>query len=110
MSSSLKAPGILPCHLVNQPMMTGLKCHGVNWSWSAMSLLLVTVSGKDDEKKCYYVYIAVGQKCSTVAQHIKTLEKFWIVVGLHSFNCFVLCLSQIHYVSFPTCELNKRLE
>ena len=33
-----------------------------------MSLLLVTVSGKDNEKKLYCVYIAVGQKCFTKAQ------------------------------------------
>ncbi|KIM52205.1 hypothetical protein SCLCIDRAFT_141597, partial [Scleroderma citrinum Foug A] len=108
--ASLKVPGILPRHSVNQPMMTGLKpinalvsigrdqCeliignHQTGKTFIAINTILNQKcwnDGRDEEKKFFYIYVTVGQKHSTVAQLIKTL--FWIAVGLHLFNCFVLC-------------------
>ncbi|KAH7875408.1 P-loop containing nucleoside triphosphate hydrolase protein [Lentinula edodes] len=74
--ASLKAPGILPRRSVNQPMMTGLKPIG-RGQWN---------DGKDEDKKLDRVYVAVGQKRSTVAQLVKTLEendamKYTIIVA-----------------------------
>ncbi|KAG0699939.1 P-loop containing nucleoside triphosphate hydrolase protein [Suillus ampliporus] len=75
--ASLKAPGILPRRSVNQPMMTGLK------PIDAMTAVAIDTilnqkrwnDGKDEDKKLYCVYVAVGQKRSTVAQLVKTLEE-----------------------------------
>ncbi|KIM56241.1 hypothetical protein SCLCIDRAFT_133135 [Scleroderma citrinum Foug A] len=108
--ASLKAPGILPHRLVNQPMMTGLKpintmvladhdrqheiIIGDHQTISKTALFIKTVVAintilnqkrwndhRDKEKKLYCIYIAAGQKCSTMSQLVRAL--FWIVVGLH---------------------------
>ncbi|KAF9221457.1 ATP synthase F1, alpha subunit [Gyrodon lividus] len=94
--ASLKAPGILPRRSVNQPMMTGLKPIDAmvpigrgqreliigDRQTGKTAVAIDTIlnqkrwnEGKDEEKKLYCVYVAVGQKRSTVAQLVKTLEE-----------------------------------
>lgn len=105
--SSVKAPGILPRRSVNQPMQTGLKPIDAmvpigrgqreliigDRQTGKTAVALDTIlnqrrwnEGNDDSKKLYCVYVAVGQKRSTVAQLVKTLEendalKYTIVVA-----------------------------
>ncbi|KAF8493651.1 P-loop containing nucleoside triphosphate hydrolase protein [Russula emetica] len=90
------APGILPRRSVNQPMMTGIKPidamvpigHGQreliigDRQTGKTAVAIDTIlnqrrwnEGKDEEKKLYCVYIAVGQKRYTIAQLVKTLEE-----------------------------------
>ncbi|KAI5995448.1 ATP synthase F1 alpha subunit [Pisolithus albus] len=94
--ASLKAPGILPRRSVNQPMMTGLKPIDAmvpigrgqreliigDRQTGKTAVAIDTIlnqkrwnDGKDEDKKLYCVYVAVGQKRSTVAQLVKTLEE-----------------------------------
>src|SRR6478609_8360793 len=78
--AQMKAPGILPRRSVNQPVQTGLK------SVDAMLNQGRWNNGNDESKKLYMIYVAVGQKRSTVAQLVKTLEendamKYTIVVA-----------------------------
>ncbi|QGI75872.1 hypothetical protein CEK25_000778 [Fusarium fujikuroi] len=78
--AQLKAPGILPRKSVNEP--TGKTAVGLDTilnqkRWN---------DGQDEKKKLYCIYVAVGQKRSTVAQLVKTLEendamKYSIVVA-----------------------------
>jgi F-type H+-transporting ATPase subunit alpha len=105
--ASLKAPGILPRRSVNQPMMTGLKPIDAmvpigrgqreliigDRQTGKTAVAIDTIlnqkrwnDGKDESKKLYCVYVAVGQKRSTVAQLVKTLEendamKYTIIVA-----------------------------
>lgn len=105
--ASLKAPGILPRRSVNQPMMTGLKPIDAmvpigrgqreliigDRQTGKTAVAIDTIlnqkrwnDGKDEDKKLYCVYVAVGQKRSTVAQLVKTLEendamKYTIIVA-----------------------------
>lgn len=105
--ASLKAPGILPRRSVNQPMMTGLKPIDAmvpigrgqreliigDRQTGKTAVAIDTIlnqkrwnNGNDEEKKLYCVYVAVGQKRSTVAQLVKTLEendamKYTIIVA-----------------------------
>ena len=91
----VKAPGILPRKSVHEPVQTGIKaidamipvgrgqrelvigdrqtgktaiCVDAILNQKAANL------GDDETKKLYCVYVAVGQKRSTVAQIVKTLE------------------------------------
>lgn len=94
--AQLKAPGILPRHSVNQPVQTGLKSidamvpigrgqreliigdRQTGKTAVALDAMLNQRrwNNTDDEaKKLYCVYVAVGQKRSTVAQLVKTLEE-----------------------------------
>ncbi|KAI9824233.1 MAG: Alpha subunit of the F1 sector of mitochondrial F1F0 ATP synthase [Thelocarpon impressellum] len=94
--AQLKAPGILPRHSVNQPVQTGLKSVDAmvpigrgqreliigdrQTGKTAVALDAVLNqkrwnNGNDETKKLYCVYVAVGQKRSTVAQLVKTLEE-----------------------------------
>ncbi|KAF8488014.1 P-loop containing nucleoside triphosphate hydrolase protein, partial [Russula emetica] len=94
--AALKAPGILPRHSVNQPMMTGIKPINAmvpigrgqreliigDRQTGKTTVAIDTIlnqrrwnEGKDEEKKLYCVYVAVGQKRSTIAQLVKTLEE-----------------------------------
>ncbi|KAF8490054.1 P-loop containing nucleoside triphosphate hydrolase protein [Russula emetica] len=94
--AALKAPGILPRRSVNQPMMTGIKPIDAmvpigrgqreliigDRQTGKTTVAIDTIlnqrrwnEGKDEEKKLYCVYIAVGQKRSTIAQLVKTLEE-----------------------------------
>ncbi|KAG8744995.1 Alpha subunit of the F1 sector of mitochondrial F1F0 ATP synthase [Ceratobasidium sp. 414] len=105
--ASLKAPGILPRRSVNQPMQTGLKPIDAmvpigrgqreliigDRQTGKTAVAIDTIlnqkrwnDGKDEEKKLYCVYVAVGQKRSTVAQLVQTLEendamKYTIIVA-----------------------------
>ncbi len=92
----VKAPGIIPRKSVHEPMQTGLKAvdalvpigrgqreliigdRQTGKTAVAIDTFLNqrTVNAGDDEsKKLYCVYVAVGQKRSTVAQIVKTLEE-----------------------------------
>ncbi|MEO3432269.1 F0F1 ATP synthase subunit alpha [Inquilinus sp. CAU 1745] len=92
----VKAPGIIPRKSVHEPMQSGLKAidalvpvgrgqreliigdRQTGKTAVAIDTILnqKTVNEGDDEsKKLYCVYVAVGQKRSTVAQIVKTLEE-----------------------------------
>nr|ADE10075.1 F1 ATPase alpha [Tremella fuciformis] len=94
--AQLKAPGILPRRSVHEPMQTGLKSvdslvpigrgqreliigdRQTGKSAVAIDTILNQKKwndGADESKKLYCVYVAVGQKRSTVAQLVKTLEE-----------------------------------
>ena len=94
--AALKAPGILPRRSVNQPMMTGIKPIDAmvpigrgqreliigDRQTGKTAVAIDTIlnqkrwnDGKDEEKKLYCVYVAIGQKRSTVAQLVQTLEE-----------------------------------
>src|ERR1700761_6755072 len=65
----VKAPGIIPRKSVNEPMAHGLK---------AIDTILnqKPLNAQTDEKiKLYCIYVAIGQKRSTVAQFVKVLEE-----------------------------------
>jgi F-type H+-transporting ATPase subunit alpha len=91
----VKAPGIIPRKSVHEPMQTGLKAvdslvpigrgqreliigdRQTGKSAVAIDTILnqrAINAGSDESKKLYCVYVAVGQKRSTVAQLVKTLE------------------------------------
>ncbi|NNU79513.1 F0F1 ATP synthase subunit alpha [Halovulum dunhuangense] len=94
--ADVKAPGIIPRKSVHEPMATGLKAIDAlipigrgqreliigdrQTGKSAVALDAVlnqkSVNASDDEsKKLYCVYVAIGQKRSTVAQLVKKLEE-----------------------------------
>ena len=91
----VKAPGILPRKSVHEPMSTGLKAidalipigrgqreliigdRQTGKTAIVLDTFLNQKSGHqagDESQKLYCVYVAVGQKRSTVAQFVKTLE------------------------------------
>ncbi len=93
-----KAPGIIPRKSVHEPMATGLKCVDAmipigrgqreliigDRQTGKTAIALDTIlnqksyndaAGDDESKKLYCVYVAVGQKRSTVAQLVKKLEE-----------------------------------
>src|ERR1700733_11415362 len=91
----VKAPGIIPRKSVNEPMQTGLKAIdslvpigrgqreliiGDRQTGKTAVALDTFINqkavneGKDESKKLYCIYVAIGQKRSTVAQIVKTLE------------------------------------
>ncbi len=91
----VKAPGIIPRQSVHEPMQTGLKAldslvpvgrgqreliigdRQTGKTAVAIDTIInqkeINASG-DESKKLYCIYVAVGQKRSTVAQVVKTLE------------------------------------
>ena len=92
----VKAPGIIPRKSVNEPMATGLKAIDAlipigrgqreliigDRQTGKTAIALDTIlnqkplNAQPDEKiKLYCVYVAVGQKRSTVAQFVKVLEE-----------------------------------
>jgi F-type H+/Na+-transporting ATPase subunit alpha len=92
----VKAPGIIPRKSVNEPMATGLKAIDAlipigrgqreliigDRQTGKTAIALDTIlnqkplNASGDEKiKLYCVYVAVGQKRSTVAQFVKVLEE-----------------------------------
>ncbi|MFP3920742.1 MAG: F0F1 ATP synthase subunit alpha [Dichotomicrobium sp.] len=94
--ADVKAPGIIPRKSVHEPMQTGLKSIDTlipigrgqreliigdrQTGKTAIALDTIlnqkTINQTDDEsKKLYCVYVAVGQKRSTVAQFVKNLEE-----------------------------------
>ena len=91
----VKAPGIIPRKSVTEPMQTGLKAidslipigrgqreliigdRQTGKTAVAIDAILnqkEANAGDDESKKLYCVYVAIGQKRSTVAQIVKTLE------------------------------------
>jgi F-type H+-transporting ATPase subunit alpha len=92
----VKAPGIIPRKSVHEPMQTGLKAidslipvgrgqreliigdRQTGKTAVAIDTILnqkkVNAAG-DEKQKLYCIYVAVGQKRSTVAQIVKTLEE-----------------------------------
>ncbi|KAI7280452.1 ATP synthase subunit alpha [Hortaea werneckii] len=94
--AQVKAPGILPRQSVNQPVQTGLKPvdamvpigrgqreliigdRQTGKTAVALDAMLNQKrwnNGSDEKSKLYCIYVAVGQKRSTVAQLVKTLEE-----------------------------------
>ena len=92
----VKAPGIIPRQSVNEPMQTGLKSIdtlipigrgqreliiGDRQTGKTAVAIDTIINQKainetdDEKKKLYCIYVAVGQKRSTVAQIAKTLEE-----------------------------------
>jgi len=92
----VKAPGIIPRKSVHEPMSTGLKAIDAlipvgrgqrelvigDRQTGKTAIILDTFlnqrpinKGKDESKKLYCIYVAVGQKRSTVAQFVKILEE-----------------------------------
>jgi F-type H+-transporting ATPase subunit alpha len=107
MKVDVKAPGIIPRKSVHEPMQTGLKAvdalipvgrgqrelvigdRQTGKTAIAIDAILnqkAINDGDDESAKLYCVYVAIGQKRSTVAQIVKTLEendamKYSIVVA-----------------------------
>ncbi|GHG98800.1 F0F1 ATP synthase subunit alpha [Pseudodonghicola xiamenensis] len=96
--ADVKAPGIIPRKSVHEPMATGLKSvdamipvgrgqreliigdRQTGKTAIALDAILNQKSyneaaGDDESKKLYCIYVAVGQKRSTVAQLVKKLEE-----------------------------------
>ncbi|WP_339332671.1 F0F1 ATP synthase subunit alpha [uncultured Maricaulis sp.] len=92
----VKAPGIIPRKSVHEPMATGIKAIDAmipvgrgqreliigDRQTGKTAIALDTIlnqkainEGDDESAKLYCIYVAVGQKRSTVAQIVKTLEE-----------------------------------
>src|SRR6202789_153736 len=103
----VKAPGIIPRKSVNEPMQTGIKAIDSlipvgrgqreliigDRQTGKTAIAIDTIinqrnvnQGTDEKQKLYCIYVAIGQKRSTVAQIVKTLEdagamKYTVVVA-----------------------------
>ncbi len=96
--ADVKAPGIIPRKSVHEPMATGLKAVDAmipvgrgqreliigDRQTGKTAVALDTIlnqksyndaAGDDESKKLYCIYVAIGQKRSTVAQLVKKLEE-----------------------------------
>ncbi len=92
----VKAPGIIPRQSVNEPMQTGLKAIDAlipigrgqrelvigDRQTGKTAVIIDTIlnqkgvnSGIEEGGKLYCIYVAIGQKRSTVAQLVRTLEE-----------------------------------
>ncbi len=92
----VKAPGIIPRQSVNEPMQTGIKSIdalipigrgqreliiGDRQTGKTAVIIDTIINQKnvntsgDDKNKLYCIYVAIGQKRSTVAQLVRTLEE-----------------------------------
>jgi F-type H+-transporting ATPase subunit alpha len=92
----VKAPGIIPRKSVHEPMQTGLKAIDAlipigrgqreliigDRQTGKTAVIIDTIInqksinvGSDEKKKLYCIYVAIGQKRSTVAQLVRTLEE-----------------------------------
>jgi F-type H+-transporting ATPase subunit alpha len=95
--AEVKAPGIIPRQSVDEPMQTGLKALDAlvpigrgqreliigdrQTGKTAVAIDAIinqknVNSGDDEKRKLYCIYVAVGQKRSSVAQVVKTLEEY----------------------------------
>ena len=93
----IKAPGIMPRKSVHEPMQTGIKAIDSlipigrgqreliigDRQTGKTAVIVDTIinqkkinSGNDESKKLYCIYVSIGQKRSTVAQIVKTLEDY----------------------------------
>ncbi len=97
MRVEVKAPGIIPRKSVHEPMQTGLKAIDClipigrgqreliigDRQTGKTAIILDTIinqkvtndAAKTDSDKLFCIYVAIGQKRSTVAQIVKTLEE-----------------------------------
>ncbi|CTQ31473.1 F0F1 ATP synthase subunit alpha [Jannaschia rubra] len=96
--ADVKAPGIIPRKSVHEPMATGMKAVDAmipigrgqreliigdrQTGKTALALDAILnqqsyndAAGDDESKKLYCIYVAIGQKRSTVAQLVKRLEE-----------------------------------
>src|SRR6202047_4530387 len=92
----VKAPGIIPRKSVHEPMQTGLKAIDAlipigrgqreliigDRQTGKTAVIIDTIinqkginAGDDEKLKLYCIYVAIGQKRSTVAQLVQTLEE-----------------------------------
>jgi F-type H+-transporting ATPase subunit alpha len=92
----VKAPGIIPRKSVHEPMQTGLKAIDAlipigrgqreliigDRQTGKTAVIIDTIinqrqvnAGDEERRKLYCIYVAVGQKRSTVAQLVRTLEE-----------------------------------
>ena len=92
----VKAPGIIPRKSVHEPVQTGLKAIDTlipvgrgqrelvigDRQTGKTAVLIDTIlnqkavnEGTDEKAKLYCIYVAIGQKRSTVAQIVRTLEE-----------------------------------
>ncbi len=93
----VKAPGIIPRKSVHEPMLTGLKAVDAlipvgrgqreliigDRQTGKTAIILDTIlnqkayneAARDESEKLYCIYVAVGQKRSSVAQFVKVLEE-----------------------------------
>ena len=92
----VKAPGIIPRKSVSEPMQTGLKAIDslvpvgrgqreliIGDRQTGKTAVIIDTfinqkaanQGSDESKKLYCIYVAIGQKRSTVAQIVKQLEE-----------------------------------
>ncbi len=92
----VKAPGIIPRQSVSEPMQTGLKALDalvpvgrgqreliIGDRQTGKSAVAIDTfinqkpghQGTDEKQKLYCIYVAIGQKRSTVAQIVRTLEE-----------------------------------
>jgi F-type H+-transporting ATPase subunit alpha len=97
MRVEVKAPGIIPRKSVHEPVQTGLKAIDAlvpigrgqreliigDRQTGKTAVAIDTIlnqqgvnAGTDESRKLYCVYVAIGQKRSTVAQIVKTLEDY----------------------------------
>src|SRR6202163_4680718 len=93
----VKAPGIIPRKSVHEPVQTGLKAIDAlvpigrgqreliigDRQTGKTAVAIDTIlnqkeanAGTDESKKLYCIYVAIGQKRSTVAQIVKTLQDY----------------------------------
>jgi F-type H+-transporting ATPase subunit alpha len=70
----VKAPGIIPRTSVNEPVQTGLKALDALVPVGRGQRELI-IGDRQTGKKLYCIYVAVGQKRSTVAQIVRALEE-----------------------------------
>ncbi len=96
MRVEVKAPGIIPRKSVHEPMQTGIKAIDAlipigrgqreliigDRQTGKTAVIIDTIinqkginAGSDESKKLYCIYVAIGQKRSTVAQLVRTLEE-----------------------------------
>jgi len=96
--ADVKAPGIIPRKSVHEPVQTGLKAIDSlipvgrgqreliigDRQTGKTAIIVDTIinqkrindRAKDDSEKLYCIYVAIGQKRSSVAQLVKTLEEY----------------------------------
>ncbi len=93
----VKAPGIIPRKSVHEPMQTGIKAIDAlipigrgqrelvigDRQTGKTAVIIDTIlnqkainAGDDESKRLYCIYVAIGQKRSTVAQLVRTLEEY----------------------------------
>jgi F-type H+-transporting ATPase subunit alpha len=93
----VKAPGIIPRKSVHEPMQTGIKAIDAlipigrgqreliigDRQTGKTAVIIDTILNQkgvnasgDEKRKLYCIYVAVGQKRSTVAQLVRTLEEY----------------------------------